>query len=131
MQYCAKTYTGDPKTGLLTPGEILTEEQVTALGEDRIASMVERGILAVTGETPAQTEQGAKSEKPAGKKNKKPEPAAEETDAADEDDGEESEGGEDEDNEEELPELDAADAICEEEKPAEKPAKSGRGRKTK
>lgn len=140
MQYYAKTYTADPKTGLLTPGEFLTEAQVAALGEDRIANMVERGVLAVTGGTPAQTEAPAKSEKPAKKKDKKPEPVTEadtedededDTDSEDEDDGDEGDDGEAEDDEDELPELDAAGAIDEEEKPAEKPAKSGKGRKTK
>ena len=135
MQYYAKTYTADPKTGLLTPGEFLTEEQVAILGEDRIANMVERGVLAATGDAPAQTEAPAKSEKPAEKKGKKPEPVAEEADAEDEDDTESEDADEDdseaEEDEDELPELDAADAIDEEEKPAEKPAKTGKGRKTK
>ena len=151
MQYYAKTYTADPKTGLLSPGEYLTEEQVAALGEERIANMVERGILAVTGGKPAQTEENAESEKPAAKKPAKKAKAAAEEPEADADPEEDEEGGDlngekgDADPEEdeeggdlngeegdgELPELDAADAIGEEEKPAEEPAKKGGRRKTK
>ena len=121
MQYYAKTYTADPKTGLLTPGEYLTEAQVAALGEDRIADMVKRGILCAAGEKPAKPQQAAKSETPAEKKAEKAAPA-EEADAGEWAEAEEGD---------ELPELDAAGAIdAEDEKPAA-PAKKGGRRKTK
>ena len=126
MKYYAKTYTGDPKIGLLTPGECLTETQAVALGEDRIADMVERGVLGVMGEAPAKAEAPAAPEAPA-KKAAKPARKAEKP-ADPEEDGEEIEAEEDEDD---LPELDGAEAIDEEETPAVKPAKTGKGRKTK
>lgn len=155
MQYYAKTYTADPKTGLLTPGEFLTEAKVAALGEDRIANMVERGVLAVTSGTPALTGEAATSEKPAVKNaDKKAEKANEVANAEPAEDEEEDAGegmepeGEDggnelpeldtedgtdmsgEDGGDELPELDAADAIDAEDTPV-KPAKKGGRRKTK
>lgn len=134
MQYYAKTYTADPATGLITPGEFLTEKQETALGEERIAEMVARGVLGVMGKKPAQTEAPAKSEEPAKPKakaekvNTKAKAAQPEEESADEDEDDGIEGEEDGGD---LPELDAAELIGEDEKPAAKPAKTGRGRKTK
>lgn len=136
MQYYAKTYTADPKTGLITPGELLTETQVDALGEDRIADMVERGVLGVTGGKPAQTEAPAKSEKPTEKREKKPAKAVEEADteagdAEDPADADEDDGTEGEEDGDEMPEIDAADLIGEDEEPAAQPAKKGGRRKAK
>ena len=133
MQYYAKTYTADPKIGVISPGEYLTEEQVAALGEERIANMVKRNILAATGSKPAQTKESAESEKPAAKKPAKKAKAAAEEQAQDADPEDDDEGGDlnGEEGDGELPELDAADAIGEEEKPAEAPAKKGGRRKTK
>ena len=117
MQYYAKTYTADPKIGLITPGEFLDEKQVEKLGEEKIADMVERGILGVSRK--AQAQESAKSE----------EPDAPVTDA-DEDEDTEAEAEENEAAEDgELPELDAAGEIGEEE-PAAKPAKKAGRRKT-
>ena len=125
MKYYAKTYTADPKTGLLSPGEFLKEEQAAALGKDRLAEMVARGVLCAVG----------------GEKTKAQEPDDEDVTAAVPDPeadnpNEDTEDGEDDaEGEEELMELDGAGAIDAgdepEEKPAKKPAKNGGGRKQK
>lgn len=114
MKYYAKTYSASPKHGLITPGEVLSDEQVTELGEEKIADMVRRGLLGTLAEEAEVEEAGSEPDGNAGSV-KGDEAEAEDTTGGDE-------GGEDE-----LPELDAADAIGEEEKPAAKPArKSGR-----
>ena len=134
MQYYAKTYTADPATGLITPGEFLTEKQEAALGEERIAEMVARGVLGAMGKKPAQAEAPAKSEEPAKPKAKaakadtKAKVAQPEEESADE---AEDDGIEGEEDGEELPELDAAELIGEDEKPAATTAKKGGRRKTK
>lgn len=135
MQYYARTNTGTPETGLITKGEFLTEKQVAALGEDRLADMVKRGVLGVTGGKPALTGEAATSEKPVAEKAEKAEKATEKANAetAADAEAEDAEDGVDmngEDGGEELPELDAADAIDAEDTPV-KPAKKGGRRKTK
>jgi len=121
MRYYAKTYTADPKVGLLTPGEFLTDNQVDALGEDKIAEMAARGILGVTGAKAPKAQDAAKSDEPEeAEVEAEIEADAEveaevETDAEDEAEGEE--GGE------ELLELDAAGEISVDEPTDEQPAK--------
>ena len=118
MQYYAKTYTAEPKIGLITPGEFLTDEQAAILGEEKITDMVARGVLGVTsGKAAAQTP--AESEEPVAPVMD----ANEDADTAAE--AKENEAAEDG----ELPELDAAGEISEEE-PAAKPAKKAGRRKT-
>ena len=126
MQYYAKTYTAEPKIGLITPGEFLTDEQAAILGEEKIADMVARDILGMAGKK-ASTPKPAESEEPVAPAEDADDDA--DTEEADEaDDAEESAETEDGD---ELPELDAAGEIGEEEeKPAEKPAKKAGRRKT-
>ncbi len=138
MKYYAKTYTADPKTGLLTPGEFLTEEQAAALGKERLTEMVKRGVLCAVGSDNAKAQTLAKSDD-------QDKPAADEDPDADDAEGDAGDGDNntaDDDpdgEEEELPELDGAGAIDEgdeqEEKSTKKPAKAaaknggGRNRK--
>ena len=126
MQYYAKTYTGS-----LTPGEFLTKEQEEKFGADKLADLVKRGALAIVDNEDDTPEAPATSEKPDA-----PEDADEEADTEDEGDADaepeaEEDGIEPDEGDDELPELDAAEVIDEEEKPAEKPASKGRGRKSK
>ena len=118
-KYCAKTNTADPRTGFISMGEILTDAQAEALGEEKLQELVERGVLGVMGggtETPAPKQPDP--EEP------EEEPEDEPEDEADADD--EDEEAEDEDD---LPTLDAGDVI-EDEQPAKPAAKRG-GRKGK
>ena len=111
MQYYAKVNTAHPATGFITTGEVLTEKQARALGAEKIAELIERGVLAACGENP----QAAPSAAPA-----TPPEAEEETpDQPEEDDGE-------------LDELDVVDEIVTDEAPADKPDGSREnGRKKK
>lgn len=122
MQYYAKTYTAEPKIGLITPGEFLTEEQEAILGEEKIADMVARDILGVTGRKAPAAQEIAKSDEP---------PAAEEDADEDADTEEEDESIEEGEVSDELPELDAAGEISGDEEPAKPAAKKGGRRKTK
>ena len=125
MKYYARTYTADPKTGLLSPGEFLKEEQAAALGKDRLAEMVARGVLCAVG-----------SESPKAQEPDDEDVTAAVPDPEADNPNEDTEDGEDDaEGEEELMELDGAGAIDAgdepEEKPAKKPAKNGGGRKQK
>ena len=115
MRYYAKTYTADPKVGLLTPGEFLTDNQVAALGEDKIAEMAARGILGVTGAKAPKAQEAAKSDEPEEAEVEAEVETEDEADADAEDEAEE--GGE------ELLELDAAGEISVDEPTDEQPAK--------
>ncbi len=112
MQYYARANTAHPAIGLISIGEVLTKEQAEALGAEKIAELLERGVLAACGGNP----QAAPSPTPA------PEP-----------DGETSAQPEPDDDDEELPELEITDEIVNdqpEEEPSGKGKKGGR-RKTK
>lgn len=114
MTYYTKTNTADPRTGFISVGEILTEAQADALGEDKLNELVERGVLGVSGGT----------EKPESKQTTPPD-NPEEDDP--EDDPEEADEGED--SGDDLPTLDAGDVIADE-VPAKSAIKRG-GRKAK
>ena len=45
MMYYAKVNTADPRVGLITVGEYLTDAQASALGEDLLEKLVARGVL--------------------------------------------------------------------------------------
>lgn len=45
MVYYAKVNTADPRVGLITVGEYLTDAQASALGEDLLEKLVARGVL--------------------------------------------------------------------------------------
>lgn len=127
--YYATVNTGSPATGFISTGEVLTEEQAAALGEEKLAELVNAGVLAIGGETAD-------------------EPAATGTDGADGTDGGEDTGtggtggSEDaatgetaddpaatEDGEDDLPELDLAEELVGEAEPEPEPAtKRGRGK---
>lgn len=158
MKYYAKVYTGNPETGLISPGEMLTDKQVKQLGEEKILELCGRGVLGQMpgkeAEAPAKEPEIAPEteEEPDAEPETEPEQGTEpetepEQDAEPETEPEqgtepETEGkqGTDPDSEEEpeteeeLPELgDGEDLVSEAEpepeKPAKKTTKSGKGRK--
>ena len=45
MLYFAKVNTADPRIGLITTGEMLTQKQANALGQEKIDELVRRGVL--------------------------------------------------------------------------------------
>ena len=45
MMYYAKVNTADPRVGLITVGEYLTDAQASTLGEDLLEKLVARGVL--------------------------------------------------------------------------------------
>jgi len=129
MRYYAKTYTADPKVGLLTPGEFLTDNQVAALGEDKIAEMAARGILGVTGAKAPKAQEAAKSDEPEEAEVEAEVETEDEADAdaevetEDEADADAEDEAEGEEGGEELLELDAAGEISVDEPTDEQPAK--------
>ena len=144
MKYYAKVYTGNPATGLIVPGEMLTEKQVEQLGEEKILELCARGVLGYMAEKTPAPKQEAPAPVPEAEqeeKTEKPDCAEDGSeDPADEDEQEAEPNGEDapaeSEIEEELPELgDGEDLVSdgeaepEPEKPAKKTTKSSKGRK--
>jgi len=121
MKYYAKTNTATPATGFITVGEVLTEKQAEALGEEKLRDMVKRGVLGATGESPRRPEPPAEKVKDAPDPESEPEEQIEE-------EAEAEAAEEAEDAEDELPALDAGDVI--EDEPPAAPKKRG-GRKAK
>ena len=114
MKVYARTNTGDPRTGFIGVGEVLTGKQREALGEEKIQELIQRGVLGVIREE-------APAEKP-----EPPTTAPEAPDAPEE--TQEEEGPEE--NEEELPELEiSADLVGEAEKAPKSSAKKTGGRR--
>lgn len=117
--YYATVNTGSPATGFISTGEVLTEEQAAALGEEKLAELVNAGVLAIggetaKGETDTDDQAGAESAGGADVIADAGEPTeAEEPEAADE---------------EELPELDLADELVGEAEPEEKPKRNSRSK---
>lgn len=118
MTYYAKTNTADPRTGFISTGEILTDAQVDALGEEKLTELVERGVLGIQGGT---AKPAPKKPAPVDEPDDEPEDEPEEADEAEE--------AEEADDEDDLPTLDAGDVI-EDEAPAKPTTKRG-GRKGK
>lgn len=114
MQYFAKTNTADPRIGFISVGEYLTEKQVEALGAEKVAELVARGVLAASGEKPTD----AVSPDDAA-------PAEQEIEAPEARDDEETEP-----DDEELPELAMTEDIVNDQ-PEAPVAKKGGRRKTK
>ena len=112
MAYYALTNTADPRTGFISIGEVLTDAQAAALGEDKLKELVACRVLAVCGEKP---QAAAPSAAPTGSAEETPDEAPEEMP---------EEGPE---NDDELPELELGDDIVNDQ-PKEKPNK-GNGRK--
>lgn len=116
MAYYALTNTADPRTGFISIGEVLTDAQAAALGEDKLKELVACRVLAVCGEKP---QAAAPSPAPTGSAEGTPEETPEE---APEEMPEEVPEDDDE-----LPELELGDDIVNDQ-PKEKPNK-GNGRK--
>lgn len=120
MQYYAKVNTAGPATGFIAVSEMLSEKQVEALGEEKVAELVSRGVLGIFG----------------GGNKAAAEPAETPDDFTDEGDRDEhdadTDDSEDVDNEEELPDLDFTEDMVEdepEEQPAPEPKRKGGKRK--
>ena len=114
MMYYARTNTADPRVGLITVGEYLTDAQVKALGKEMLDALVERGVLGIERDgaqpVPVETENnGADGENNSadGENN-----GAELAEDAPEDDGEEDG----------VPELSVSDVIVNDAEDAAKPA---------
>lgn len=124
--YCAKVNTGSPETGFISVGEVLSEKQVAALGEQKLSELVRAGVLAECGEekTPV-SPRGAAESGGADPKVKTVEPIRPDPES-DDGDGEEPES-------EELPTLELADELvndsASEQTPPPKPAKRKGGKK--
>lgn len=148
MKYYAKVYTGNPETGLISPGEMLTDKQVKQLGEEKILELCGRGVLGqIPGkeaEAPAKEPEIAPEteEEPDATPDTEPEQDAEPDTEPEQGTEPEIEGEqgtapnseEEPETEEELPELgDGEDLVSEAEpepeKPAKKTTKSSKGRK--
>lgn len=119
--YYAKTNTADPRVGLITVGEYLTDAQEKALGEDLLNALVQRGVLGVErdGAQPVPAETGNDG-------------ADGENNSADGENNSENNGennGADGEDAEDAPELDIADVAVVE--AAEAPAANRGRRKSK
>lgn len=112
MAYYALTNTADPRTGFISIGEVLTDAQAAALGEDKLKELVACRVLAVCSEKP---QAAAPSAAPTGSAEETPDEAPEEMPE------------EVPENDDELPELELGDDIVND-RPKEKPNK-GNGRK--
>ena len=118
MQYYAKVNTASPATGFISIGEVLTEKQAAALGEEKLNELVRNNVLGVCAD------------------ENKPAPASE-PDGTDEDQSTESEadsedaddaGSEETDEDEELPELEMTPDMVND-KAEEAPAPKNGGRR--
>lgn len=120
MQYYAKVNTSGPATGFIAVGEMLSEKQLEALGEEKVAELVSRGVLGIFGG----------GNKAAAEPADTPDTITDESDHDAHDD--DIDDNEDVDNEEELPDLDFTEDMVEdepEEQPAPEPKRKGGKRK--
>ncbi len=108
MTYFAKTNTADPRTGFISVGEILTDAQADALGEDKLNELVKRGVLGVSGG--AEKPKSEQATPPEGSNQITPSEKSEDNEPEDEPE----EAAEDEEAEGDLPTLDAEDVILDE-----------------
>ena len=117
-KYFAVVYFASPEIGMVTAGEVLSEEQVKKLGETTVESLVKRGAL------------GEIVEKTAEEKPEKAETKAEpdKTETKEPETG--TEAAPEEEEAEELPELEiSADLVGEPEKAPKSSAKKTGGRR--
>lgn len=121
MKYVAKVNTAGPRTGFISVGEILTDAQAEALGEDKLRDLVKRGVLGTMADQPSEEKHAPEN---ADMETGEPEPAQPET--ADEESAEAA-------DEEELPELSLTDDLVSDgpEEESDNGAKKGGRRKTK
>lgn len=108
MKYCTTGFMANPESGMLTPGEILSERQMKLLGEETIQSLVKRGAL-------KELKEAAKAATDADKaKEQTTGPKTEETAVKAEPKAEGKSGAKAKDESEELPELEiSADMVGE------------------
>lgn len=135
MKYAAKVNTAYPGIGLVTTGEVLTDEQVEIIGADKIDELVAREVLAAMKEdtdVAAPPADVIHDDAPVSE----PESVEESQEEAATEDEEDVQEEADEDEPEELDAIDDVVSDDEqpdeqpEEKPANKPAtRSGRGRR--
>ncbi|MBR3740571.1 MAG: hypothetical protein IKN04_08935 [Clostridia bacterium] len=127
MKYCARYNTADPRIGFVSVGEILTDEQARMLGKDKIAELVNDGVLYAVRETTEAETEASSQEEPLedGGELEQAESSPDETDAGEDD----SDGEADEDAE--IPEPDDMSDIVPEDKAdePEKHAENKRGRR--
>ena len=114
--YYAKVNTGSPTTGFISTGEVLTEEQTAALGEEKLAELVSVGVLAISGEIAMEAAATSNQDR-----TESADGADESANAGEQTEAEEPEAA----DEEELPELDLADELVGEAEPEEKPKRKG------
>ena len=107
MQYYAKVNTASPATGFISIGEVLTEKQAAALGEEKLNELVKDNVLGVCAD------------------ENKPAPASE-PDGTDE--NADDAGSEETDEDEELPELEMTPDMVND-KAEEAPAPKNGGRR--
>lgn len=108
MQYCAIVNTATPATGLITVGEVLTDRQAAALGEEKLEELVRVGVLRVMRDAPSAPETGTSKESVTEQDS--------EPTAAD-------------DHEEDLPVLEGADELVTDEKPSKRRRRGSTKRK--
>lgn len=108
MKYCTTGFMANPESGMLTPGEILSEKQMKLLGKETIQSLVKRGALKELKEAAkAATDSDKAKEQTTG-------PKTEETAAKTEPKADGESGAKAKDEGEELPELEiSADMVGE------------------
>lgn len=112
MVYYAKVNTADPRVGLITVGEYLTDAQASALGEDLLEKLVARGVLGrvFDGEQPVHAEAGSDGVDGA---NSSEDNCAELAEDAPEDESDDGDG---------MPELSVSDVVVNDAEDAAKPA---------
>ena len=111
MKYCTTGFMANPESGMLTPGEILSEKQMKLLGEETIQSLVKRGALRELKEAKGAAKAATDADKA---KEQTTGPKTEETAAKAEPKAEGKSGAKAKDEGEELPELEtSADMVGE------------------
>lgn len=130
MQYYAKVNTAYPAAGFMPVGEVLTERQTAALGEELLAKLVREGVLGTlrdAEETTGTTLQPPAAAAPLTRGAKATEEAEDGEPETGTDEATEAAAG----DEEELPELEVPEDIVSEAPKAAKPAKGAGRRKAK
>ena len=117
MKYCTTGFMANPESGMLTPGEILSEKQMKLLGEETIQSLVKRGALRELKEAKGAAKAATDADKA---KEQTTGPKTEETAAKAEPKAEGASGAKAKDEGEELPELEISADMVGEETPKKK-----------
>ena len=117
MKYCTTGFMANPESGMLTPGEILSERQMKLLGEETIQSLVKRGALRELKEAKGAAKAATDADKA---KEQTTGPKTEETAVKAEPKAERKSGAKAKDEGEELPELEISADMVGEETPKKK-----------